>query len=91
MERKSLITTPTPTTDAHNDALGRPLQAGDFVFASRGLTSNVCVVVRLTPKMIVVKSVNSKKASESRLYANEAVKLDPEDVQFWALSKGLSL
>lgn len=71
----------------HNDKLGRALQEGDCVAYPDSNTLVIGTVIKLNPKMVKVKGLNTTGywARGTNKYPNDLVKLDGEDVTMYLL------
>lgn len=74
------------TPERHVDALGQPLEIGDTVAVSYNNTIRICMVNKVTPKMVRVMPVKANYRGNGYLkYGYDMVAVDPQLVTLYAL------
>ena len=79
-----MSTTPAPD---HRDFFDRPLAVNDYVVYPSHNIMMVGTVIRLTPKMVLVKALGSGWRRESRKYSQELVQVSGPEVTMYVLKK----
>ena len=76
----------------HFDMLGAELNIGDVVVTPKYNTLAVCKVIRFTPKMVKLGSLDSaghyRPKSEFPKYASDIVKIDEQQALIYLLKLG---
>lgn len=76
-------------TSQHQDLLGQPINVGDCVAVAHGHFLFVAQVIKLNPKMVKVQRLGRGRVWSINKYPNEMIVLDPQDVTFYLLKKGV--
>lgn len=70
----------------HTDILGQEITDGCYVASSHRNTMHICKVIKISPKMLRIIDVKSKKPGDGWLaYPSETVKLSGEDAMAFIL------
>lgn len=71
----------------HPDKLGRELNMGDCVVYPQSNSMVIGTVIKFTPKMITVKTINSGgwREWETRKYSSDVIKIDGPEVTMYLI------
>jgi hypothetical protein len=71
----------------HPDKLGRNLEMGDCVVYPQSNSMMIGTVIKFTPKMITVKTINSGgwRGWETRKYSSDVIKIEGPEVTMYLI------
>jgi hypothetical protein len=80
-------TKPAKVEPKHPDKFGRELNMGDCVVYPSSNTMMVGTVIKFTPKMITVKTVNTGgwRGWETRKYSSDVIKIEGPEVTMYLI------
>lgn len=80
-------TKPAKVEPKHPDKLGRELNMGDCVVYPQSNSMMIGTVIKFTPKMITVKTVNSGgwRGWETRKYSSDVIKIEGPEVTMYLI------
>jgi hypothetical protein len=77
----------TKVEHKHPDKLGRNLEMGDCVVYPQSNSMIIGTVIKFTPKMITVKTINSGgwRGWETRKYSSDVIKIEGPEVTMYLI------